>query len=58
MAVSPPTFSKPSPLKHVVKKLASPFDNLKTSTANDFVRTEKFFESKAYEMVMKELKLK
>lgn len=34
------------------------FDNLKTSTANDFVRTEEFFESKAYEMVMKELKLK
>jgi hypothetical protein len=33
-------------------------NNLKTSITNDFVRTEEFFESKAYEMVMKELKLK
>lgn len=33
------------------------FDNLKTSTANEFQRTEEFFESEAFKMVQKTLGL-
>ena len=34
------------------------FDNLKTTTANDFVRTENFYESEAYKMIEQKLGLK